>query len=189
MKLETTEENEQRPLFNVSNCNQNRTFASSLSIHSIFKSGGAAGTAVDCILYPFDTIKTRLQSQNGFLKSGGFKGIYSGLPSVILGSAPTAAVFFTVYDQIKAKETTVSQMLIAANLAETSACLIRVPVEVVKQRAQAFSNISSFQVFRETLKNEVIILILNKKTYLLYFASELTVRTCSTKSPPLKSLK
>jgi solute carrier family 25 S-adenosylmethionine transporter 26 len=49
--------------------------------------------------------------------------------------------------------------LIAANLAEISACLIRVPVEVVKQRTQAFSNISSFQVFKETFKNEVCFFI------------------------------
>jgi solute carrier family 25 S-adenosylmethionine transporter 26 len=48
-----------------------------------------------------DTVKTRLQSQKGFWKSGGFRGIYSGLPSTLLGSAPTAAVFFTVYDQTK----------------------------------------------------------------------------------------
>jgi hypothetical protein len=35
-----------------------------------------------------DTIKTRLQSQQGFLASGGFRGIYSGLLSAVIGSAP-----------------------------------------------------------------------------------------------------
>ena len=38
-------------------------------------SGGIAGTTVDVALYPLDTIKTRLQSPQGFLKSGGFNGI------------------------------------------------------------------------------------------------------------------
>ncbi len=41
-------------------------------------SGGLAGTTVDVALYPIDTLKTRLQSPQGFLKSGGFRGIYNG---------------------------------------------------------------------------------------------------------------
>jgi solute carrier family 25 S-adenosylmethionine transporter 26 len=48
-----------------------------------------AGTSVDLALFPLDTIKTRLQSAQGFWKAGGFHGIYSGLGSVALGSAPT----------------------------------------------------------------------------------------------------
>ena len=56
---------------------------------------------VDFILFPLDTVKTRLQSKNGFLKSGGFRGIYSGLGSTMIGSAPTAALFFTVYETSK----------------------------------------------------------------------------------------
>ena len=41
-------------------------------------SGGLAGTAVDVSLFPLDTIKTRLQSRQGFLAAGGFRNIYSG---------------------------------------------------------------------------------------------------------------
>ena len=48
-----------------------------------------AGFAVDTALFPLDTVKTRLQSPSGFLKSGGFRGIYSGLLPAALGSAPT----------------------------------------------------------------------------------------------------
>ena len=65
------------------------------------KSGASAGMGVDFILFPLDTVKTRLQSKNGFLKSGGFRGIYSGLGSTMIGSAPTAALFFTVYETSK----------------------------------------------------------------------------------------
>ncbi|CAG7642963.1 unnamed protein product, partial [Allacma fusca] len=53
--------------------------------------GSAAGTAVDVILFPLDTIKTRLQSSNGFWKSGGFAGIYRGLGPAFLGSAPNGS--------------------------------------------------------------------------------------------------
>ena len=36
--------------------------------------GGAAGTAVDVALFPLDTIKTRLQSDAGFLRYGNDSG-------------------------------------------------------------------------------------------------------------------
>jgi hypothetical protein len=35
-----------------------------------------------------------------------------------------------------------------------AACLIRVPVEVVKQRAQAFPEMSSQKIFKSTLQSE-----------------------------------
>lgn len=47
--------------------------------------------AVDAALFPLDTLKTRLQSPDGFVKSGGFRGVYSGLGAAILGSAPTGS--------------------------------------------------------------------------------------------------
>lgn len=134
----------------------------------LFKSGAAAGVGVDLALFPLDTIKTRLQSKQGFWKAGSFRGIYNGLPSTLLGSAPTAALFFTVYDTTKTSlvnghlfqassvkmNATVAQ-LIAANLGEVMACLIRVPVDVVKQRAQASHATSTFSVFKQILATEV----------------------------------
>lgn len=59
--------------------------------------GAAAGLSVDLSLYPIDTIKTRLQSSQGFIKAGGFKNVYRGMSSVAVGSAPGAAIFFTTY--------------------------------------------------------------------------------------------
>jgi len=52
-------------------------------------SGAAAGCTVDLVLYPLDTIKTRLQAPAGFWRSGGFKGVYAGIGSVLMGSAPS----------------------------------------------------------------------------------------------------
>lgn len=40
------------------------------------------------MFFPLDTIKTRVQSKAGFWQSGGFKGVYRGVGSVGLGSAP-----------------------------------------------------------------------------------------------------
>ena len=41
--------------------------------------------AVDLILFPLDTIKTRLQSATGFTRSGGLSSIYSGIASTLIG--------------------------------------------------------------------------------------------------------
>ena len=60
--------------------------------------GGLAGTSVDVALFPIDTLKTRLQAPQGFLKAGGFRGIYNGLGAAAVGSAPGAALFFSTYE-------------------------------------------------------------------------------------------
>src|SRR5204863_2969245 len=128
------------------------------------QSGAIAGLTADLSLYPLDTIKTRLQQARRHAHSVDtlsrpstpplrqlFRGIYAGLPSVLLGSAPSAAIFFTVYDGVKryllpsspsattpvSWQQTVLAHSLASSLGEISSCAIRVPAEVVKQRAQA----------------------------------------------------
>ena len=112
--------------------------------------GAAAGVATDISLFPLDTIKTRLQSSQGFLKAGGFRGMYSGLSAAAAGSAPSAALFFATYDTINnyvnrnhggTVPLPVSHMF-AASCGEVMACLARVPAEVVKQRLQAGNELS-----------------------------------------------
>jgi hypothetical protein len=107
--------------------------------------GALAGTTVDLSLYPLDTLKTRLQSPAGFLASGGFAGIYSGVGSAIIGSAPGAALFFCTYEYTKSflsarrpqgDWSAPAEQMVAASLGEVAACAVRVPTEVVKQRAQ-----------------------------------------------------
>src|SRR5437016_4497712 len=99
-------------------------------------SGALAGFAVDLALYPLDTIKTRLQSRQGFLKSGGFYGIYKGLTPVLVGSIPSAALFFYSYQAVlEQSDKTIAdykRIMIASAIAEIAASLIRVPVEVIK---------------------------------------------------------
>ncbi|KAI2620127.1 mitochondrial carrier [Hypomontagnella submonticulosa] len=127
--------------------------------------GGIAGTTVDLSLFPLDTLKTRLQSHAGFFPSGGFRGIYRGIGSAVVGSAPGAAFFFCTYEGVKGylssrrqqrlfgggndpihgDKTVVAgksweaplEHMAAASLGEVAACAVRVPTEVVKQRAQA----------------------------------------------------
>ncbi|XP_003699656.1 mitochondrial S-adenosylmethionine carrier protein isoform X2 [Megachile rotundata] len=106
-------------------------------------SGAVAGLICDFISFPLDTLKTRLQSQQGFIKAGGFKRLYLGLGPVMIGSAPSAALFFITYEGIKEifqhripEYYHPIMHMTAASLGEAIACIIRVPVEVVKQRKQ-----------------------------------------------------
>lgn len=130
---------------------------------------------MDLSLYPLDTLKTRLQSSSGFSRSGGFRGIYSGVGSALIGSAPGAALFFVSYEGVKAwfrapRERTgllgkddhdgwttepLSHMA-AASIGEVAACAVRVPTEVVKQRAQALQGTSSSAVLRQILDRRKI---------------------------------
>lgn len=126
--------------------------------------GGCCGLAVDSFLFPIDTCKTRLQSENGFWKAGGFRGVYNGILPVIAASVPIAATFFCIYSSIKNFLPIFINLLFsntfneegilvtdsdgmrffisflinsfAASLGEMCAGLIRVPVEIVKQKRQ-----------------------------------------------------
>ncbi|KAI0106975.1 mitochondrial carrier [Nemania sp. FL0031] len=137
--------------------------------------GGVAGTTVDLSLFPLDTLKTRLQSRAGFFPSGGFRGVYRGVGSAVVGSAPGAAFFFCTYEGVKDvlsrarrrrhdEDAALAALgivggsgvgvgvgigtqksawaeplehMAAASLGEVAACAVRVPTEVIKQRAQA----------------------------------------------------
>uniref|UniRef100_A0A915Q0U4 Mitochondrial carrier protein n=1 Tax=Setaria digitata TaxID=48799 RepID=A0A915Q0U4_9BILA len=98
--------------------------------------GAVAGLVVDLTLYPLDTVKTRFQSFEGFMGSGGFRNLYRGMGSVVIGSAPSAALFFSTYNTLKQMADTECNAS-AASVSEVVACIVRVPTELVKQRAQA----------------------------------------------------
>ncbi|KAK4118700.1 mitochondrial carrier [Parathielavia appendiculata] len=133
-----------------------------LPFQTALLAGALAGTTVDLSLFPLDTLKTRLQSSQGFFASGGFRGIYRGVGSALVGSAPGAAFFFCTYEATKSflsssaffqqqirqhggsgssrqreKGAAALEHMLAASVGEIAACAVRVPTEVVKQRAQA----------------------------------------------------
>jgi len=118
-----------------------------------FVAGLVAGVAVDVPLHPVDTLKTRLQAREGFAAAGGARKLWSGLSAVLVMSVPGSAVFFVVYEEMQhllkchapaflGGEGGLSQLgsvwrdAVAASLADISACAVRVPCEVVKQRMQ-----------------------------------------------------
>lgn len=48
---------------------------------------------MDLLFFPIDTLKTRLQSSQGFRRAGGLSGVYKGVGSVVVGSAPGGISF------------------------------------------------------------------------------------------------
>uniref|UniRef100_A0A0K0F8P4 S-adenosylmethionine mitochondrial carrier protein (inferred by orthology to a human protein) n=1 Tax=Strongyloides venezuelensis TaxID=75913 RepID=A0A0K0F8P4_STRVS len=121
--------------------------------------GAFAGLAVDLALYPIDTIKTRLQSEKGFLKSGGFKNIYKGIGAVALGAAPGSAAFFVTYKKLQDMSYCNNKSSLTnafcASIGEISACIIRVPTEHIKQLAQTSRYKAAKDNLIEILKSEL----------------------------------
>lgn len=132
-------------------------------------SGGAAGTATDLAFFPIDTLKTRLQAKGGFFQNGGFRGLYKGLGSAVIASAPSASLFFITYDNCKnyfklnlpiylpslsiSNSNHLSHM-ISASFGEIAACMVRVPAEVIKQRTQSLQFKSSLESFKYIILNK-----------------------------------
>ncbi|SCU78739.1 LAMI_0A05710g1_1 [Lachancea mirantina] len=130
--------------------------------------GAAAGTSTDIVFFPIDTLKTRLQAAGGFFANGGYRGVYRGLGSAVVASAPGASLFFVTYDSMKAyvrpymgkvftssaqTADTVTHM-VSSSIGEIAACMVRVPAEVIKQRTQTHKSDSSFQTLSRLLRNE-----------------------------------
>ncbi len=136
---------------------------------------------MDLLFFPIDTVKTRLQSSQGFIAAGGFKGVYRGIGSVLVGSAPggkvfscdsicqrpylltLAAAFFTTYDYLKYNlPPSISHPsplghVISASIGECIACLVRVPTEIVKSRMQTSAyglTASSFDAFGNLIRTD-----------------------------------
>ncbi|KAJ6144518.1 S-adenosylmethionine mitochondrial carrier protein [Penicillium chermesinum] len=109
-------------------------------------SGAVAGLTVDCSLYPLDTIKTRLQKARDpnapqaprLSLRQTVRGIYAGLPSSTMASS---ALSFLNSPHLRLTSPPRSHIIlthsVASSLGEIAACAVRVPTEVVKQRAQA----------------------------------------------------
>ncbi|XP_027089484.2 S-adenosylmethionine carrier 1, chloroplastic/mitochondrial-like isoform X1 [Coffea arabica] len=104
--------------------------------------GATAGVVVESVLYPIDTIKTRLQAVHG----GGkiiLRGLYSGLAGNLVGVLPASAIFVGVYEPtkqmlLKSFPESLSALahLTAGAVGGVASSIVRVPTEVVKQRMQ-----------------------------------------------------
>ncbi|KAK1915326.1 hypothetical protein P3342_003134 [Pyrenophora teres f. teres] len=126
----------------------------------ILIAGAIAAFTVDLLVYPLDTIKTRIQSPNyarvytntqtGKVDPKLFRGVYQGIGSVIVATLPSSGAFFTTYEHTKSLFTRWNTTATSPNgvlpiafvhasassLAELVSCAILTPAEVIKQNAQ-----------------------------------------------------
>lgn len=133
-------------------------------------SGAVAGFAVDAILFPLDTLKTRLQLATTATAVGTkaivqpaawLSSLYAGFGPAVLASAPSAAAFFGTYDMTK---TILSEKydekyaplfhMIAAAAGDIAGSTVRSPFEVVKQRLQSGMYSSASTAVSSILKTE-----------------------------------
>ena len=111
--------------------------------------GGVAGTSIDFVLFPIDSIKTRLQASSSkvdFLRQAEAVSKFRGLASAMAASFPCAATFWLSYEFSKyvlhsnpllnSCLNIHVQHIVASSTAEFCQALVRCPFEVVKQNMQ-----------------------------------------------------
>ena len=114
--------------------------------------------------HPLDTIKSKIQATSrgsvttciaDTLAKEGARGFYRGLGAATIIGVPAGALYFTSYEAFKRRlgDGPASHLLAGVG-AEAVACVVFVPVDVVKERCQVHSYTSSYQCFRSVLKKE-----------------------------------
>ena len=140
--------------------------------------GGTAGISVDFVLFPIDSIKTRLQASTkdkDYTSEAKKVNKFRGFISSMLASFPCAATFWTTYEVSKLllinsckiltplnnkwskdKLTLPMQHFLAASVAESTQALIRNPFEVIKQNQQIGKYHTIFEAVSDIFKKSGI---------------------------------
>jgi len=146
-------------------------------------SGCAAGIVADVVTYPVSTAKTRLQvqgsggGQHGALvyrgttnalwtiaRTEGLRAWYSGLGSILIGSAPAQGLYFGAYELGKSflgNGQSASGNFAAGVCAQLCGSVVWVPMDVVKERLQLGYQVQASEyhrgaiaLFKSIVRNE-----------------------------------
>lgn len=117
--------------------------------------GACCGMTVDSILFPLDTLKTycwnerlrnsRFQARAGSVLVSRYHNLFNGLGTILVGSVPASAMYWTIYERVKGETKRVFKNdprffplceMIAASVGEVIAGSIRNPFEITKQFIQ-----------------------------------------------------
>ncbi|CAM9153203.1 unnamed protein product [Ectocarpus sp. 13 AM-2016] len=106
--------------------------------------GAAVSTSKQLLLYPVDTVKTRLQLPRDGSPPELFRGLYDGVLPPLLAGLPSGALFFSAKDAFSTAISNVSggqyaelTTIAAVGLAQFPYWGIRTPAELLKIRSQA----------------------------------------------------
>uniref|UniRef100_T1ISH4 Mitoferrin n=1 Tax=Strigamia maritima TaxID=126957 RepID=T1ISH4_STRMM len=133
--------------------------------------GSMAGIGEHCVMYPFDCVKTRMQSMqpsphaayksipDALFKMVRYEGLFRpmrGMSAVMTGAGPAHAMYYSCYEKLKEMFTADAEPghhVLAHGAAGCFSTLLHDavmnPVEVIKQRMQMFN--SPFKRCRECL--------------------------------------
>jgi len=140
----------------------------------------SAGMISRLLTHPLDTAKARLQVPNHppyfglwdvlrrTTKVEGFTALYRGFGAIVVGGTPGTMVYLCGYDYVKEKMRKDNAAIpefaihfVSGMLAETFACIVYVPVDVIKERLQVQINCGSneaykgsFDALKKILKHE-----------------------------------
>lgn len=129
----------------------------STSVATNMTAGAIAGILEHCIMYPLDSVKTRMQSispsTSGFsvyqtlsnMMKEGFMRPIRGMGAVVLGAGPAHAFYFGAYEYTKETLSKFSKSnqihyVVAATTATLVHDAISIPTEVIKQRLQMYNS-------------------------------------------------
>ncbi|XP_043797498.1 mitoferrin-1-like [Apis laboriosa] len=164
---------------------------SSVAVH--MTAGAFAGIMEHCVMYPLDSVKTRMQAltPNAGVRGGvrtvlrrmvqqeGFLRPIRGMSAMVVGAGPAHALYFSCYEFIKNKflnsrtysELNVAPYAIAGFVATLLHDGIMNPAEVVKQRLQMYN--SPYQNVMTCIRN----IYKNEGAYAFYrsYTTQLTM--------------
>ncbi|XAR61376.1 hypothetical protein NMG60_11035062 [Bertholletia excelsa] len=87
--------------------------------------GAASGAIAAIFVCPLDTVKTRFQVHdlpalnNGSTRGGIVRGVHSGLSPTVLAFLPSSAIHFTLYEQLKKKNSLLGRSCMRRSLSST----------------------------------------------------------------------
>jgi solute carrier family 25 iron transporter 28/37 len=145
---------------------EERDESTPFKVHMV--AGSIAGISEHVALLPLDNLKTHLQTKHTKLSSAfrdisstGLSTFYRGSSIIALGCIPAHAIYFLNYEFMKAKITNHENIDIFGNMAVGGLAivfhdLIMTPCDMIKQRSQLASNISSMSIIRSVFRTEGI---------------------------------
>jgi solute carrier family 25 S-adenosylmethionine transporter 26 len=125
--------------------------------------GGVAAMITDLTFFPLETIKTRLQTSDKFLKMSIFKNVYRGISAQVAISFPAGSIYFVGYEgtkflfdsQLIPNSMTLYQKSFLGGIgAETLRVLLINPFEIVKQQIQVGQQSNLGKSFFYIFKNQ-----------------------------------
>lgn len=128
------------------------------SVTTNMTAGAIAGVMEHCVMYPLDSVKTRMQSlthmhahetivstMRDMVRDGGLMRPFRGVMAVVAGAGPAHALYFGAYEYSKEAIGRISDRnqinyMLSAALATLVHDAISNPADVVKQRLQMYNS-------------------------------------------------